>query len=102
MRLPVFAAVLEELCKGRSSRGNRADMISAMAKLIASEACVEIAQVSVRVHGGHGYIKDYHVVRLRREAELNLVGEGTSDIQKLAISRPIKDGSEYGTLGLPL
>ena len=81
MRLPVFAAVLEELCKGRSSRGNRADMISAMAKLIASEVCVEIAQESVRVQGSLTYIKNYHVERLLREATAYQVGEGTSDIK---------------------
>ena len=98
----VAARQITHLAALEKDRGNRADMISAMAKLFASEACVEIAQDSVRVHGGHGYITDYQVERLLREAMLYLVGEGTSDIQKLVISRRIQDGSESGTLGLPL
>ena len=78
----------------------RADMVSAMAKLYASEVCVEICNEAIRVHGGHGYIVDYQVERLMREAILYLVGEGTNDIQKLVIARRIIDGSELSVLGV--
>ena len=61
--------------------GYRADMISAMAKLIASEDCVELAQVSVGVQGSLTYIKDFHVERLLHEATAYHVVEGTSDIK---------------------
>lgn len=81
--------------------GARADMVSAMAKLMASEACVEITQDSMRVHGGHGYIADYQVERLHREAMLYLVGEGTNDINKLVIARRMLDSNEASLLGLP-
>lgn len=97
----VAARQLTLLAAVEKDRGSRADMISAMAKLFASEACVEIAESALRVHGGHGYIADYQVERLMREAMLYLVGEGTSDIQKLVISRRMLDGSESDFLGLP-
>jgi alkylation response protein AidB-like acyl-CoA dehydrogenase len=81
--------------------GGRADMVSAMAKLYASEAAVEITQDAIRVHGGAGYIADYQVERLHREALLYLVGEGTNDINKLVIARRLIDGSEAALLELP-
>ncbi len=80
--------------------GGRADMVSAMAKLYASEAAAEITQDAIRVHGGHGYIADYQVERLHREALLYLVGEGTNDINKLVIARRLREGSETDLLGL--
>lgn len=63
--------------------------ISAMAKLFASEACVEIANEAVQIHGGYGYTKDYPVEKFYRDAKLCTIGEGTSEIQKLVISRAI-------------
>lgn len=80
--------------------GGRADMVSAMAKLYASEAAAEITQDAIRVHGGHGYIADYQVERLHREALLYLVGEGTNDINKLVIARRLREGRETSLLGL--
>jgi len=82
-------------------RNGRADMLSGMAKLYASEACAEIAQEAIRVHGGHGYIADYQVERLLREAILYLVGEGTNDIQKLVIARRMTEGEAKTLLGVP-
>jgi alkylation response protein AidB-like acyl-CoA dehydrogenase len=81
--------------------GARADMISGMAKLFASEACSEITGDALRIHGGYGYIADYAVERLYREAPLYIVGEGTNDIQKLVIARRILEGQEAALLGLP-
>jgi alkylation response protein AidB-like acyl-CoA dehydrogenase len=96
----VAARQMTQLAAIEKERGNRSDMLSAMAKLFASEACAEIAQDALRIHGGHGYIADYQVERFLREAQLYLVGEGTSDIQKLVISRRMQEGGEAGILGL--
>ncbi len=81
--------------------GARADMISGMAKLFASEACRDIADGALRIHGGYGYVADSPVERLYREAPLYIVGEGTNDIQKLVIARRILEGQEAALLGLP-
>lgn len=60
---------------------------SAMAKYYASEACVEIATDAIQVHGGYGYTKDFPVEKFFRDSKLCTIGEGTSEIQKLVISR---------------
>ncbi|MFE3059507.1 acyl-CoA dehydrogenase family protein [Nocardia sp. NPDC059239] len=67
--------------------GERNDVIAGMAKLIASEYCAEVTQDSFRIHGGYGYSKEYEIERLMREAPFLLIGEGTSDIQKMIVSR---------------
>ena len=67
--------------------GTRNDVEAGMAKLIASEYCVEVTQDSFRIHGGYGYSKEYEIERLMREAPFLLIGEGTSEIQKMIISR---------------
>ncbi|HUQ36717.1 MAG TPA: acyl-CoA dehydrogenase family protein [Aestuariivirga sp.] len=97
----VAARQMTLLAAQEKQRGNRADMVSAMAKLFASETCTDLTQEALRVHGGHGYISDYPVERFVREALLYLVGEGTNDIQKLVINRRLQEGSENGLLGLP-
>lgn len=61
----------------------------AMAKLYASEVAMETAIEAVQVHGGNGYVKDYHVERLMRDAKITQIYEGTSEIQKIVISRSI-------------
>jgi len=67
--------------------------IAAMAKYKASEIAVEIATESVQVFGGYGYTKDYPVEKFYRDSKLLTIGEGTSEIQKLVISRKIIDES---------
>jgi len=67
--------------------GKRNDVEAGMAKLLASEYCVEVTQESFRIHGGYGYSKEYEIERLMREAPFLLIGEGTSEIQKTIISR---------------
>ena len=62
---------------------------SAMAKLFASSAAMEITTEAVQVHGGYGFVKEYHVERLMRDAKITQIYEGTSEIQKLVISREI-------------
>lgn len=62
---------------------------SAMAKLYASEISVEVANEGVQIHGGYGYTKDYPAEKFYRDAKLCTIGEGTSEIQKLVISRNI-------------
>lgn len=61
----------------------------AMAKMFASEACVRIANEAVQIHGGYGYTKDFPVEKYYRDAKLCTIGEGTTEIQKLVISRNI-------------
>ncbi len=67
--------------------GARNDVEAGMAKLLASEYCVEVVQEAFRIHGGYGYSKEYEIERLMREAPFLLIGEGTSEIQKTIISR---------------
>ncbi|SHG35435.1 acyl-CoA dehydrogenase family protein [Streptoalloteichus hindustanus] len=67
--------------------GQRNDVEAGMAKLIASEYCAEVTQDAFRIHGGYGYSKEYEIERLMREAPFLLIGEGTSEIQKMIISR---------------
>ncbi len=63
--------------------------ISAMSKMFASEACVRIANDAVQIHGGYGYTKDFPVEKFYRDAKLCTIGEGTTEIQKVVISRNI-------------
>lgn len=63
--------------------------ISAMAKYYASEVCVEVATDAVQIFGGYGYTKDFPVEKFYRDSKLCTIGEGTSEIQKLVISREI-------------
>jgi len=62
---------------------------SAMAKLYASKTAMAVTVEAVQVHGGYGYVKEYHVERLMRDAKITQIYEGTSEIQKLVISRNI-------------
>jgi alkylation response protein AidB-like acyl-CoA dehydrogenase len=67
--------------------GQRNDVEAGMAKMLASEYCNEVVEASFRIHGGYGYSKEYEIERLYREAAFMLIGEGTSDIQKMIIGR---------------
>lgn len=63
---------------------------ASMAKLFASELAVRAADEAVQIHGGYGYIKEYHVERFLRDAKLMTIGEGTSEIQRIIIARELK------------
>ncbi|WP_421919502.1 acyl-CoA dehydrogenase [Marinifilum sp.] len=64
---------------------------SAMAKLYAAETAMKVSTEAVQIHGGYGYVKEYHVERLMRDAKLTQIYEGTSEIQKIVISRGLID-----------
>ncbi len=69
--------------------------IAAMAKLYASEVAMKHTVEAVQIHGGYGYVKEYHVERLMRDAKITQIYEGTSEIQRLVISRAILNGELY-------
>ena len=69
--------------------GDNYDLSGAMAKLYASQIAMETAVEAVQIHGGNGYVKEYHVERLMRDAKITQIYEGTSEIQKIVISRSI-------------
>ena len=71
-------------------QGHKVTRESAMAKLFASETAVEVATDGVQIHGGYGYTKDYPAEKYFRDSKLCTIGEGTSEIQKLVISRDFK------------
>ena len=68
-------------------KGERSDTEAAMAKLAASEAGHKNAEDSLRIHGGFGFSKEYEIERIYRDAPLLLIGEGTSDIQRMGIAK---------------
>lgn len=70
-------------------QGNNYDLSGAMAKLYAAETAMEVTVEAVQIHGGNGFVKDYHVERLMRDAKITQIYEGTSEIQKIVISRSI-------------
>ncbi len=65
------------------------DQSSAMAKVFSSEAAMRISTEAVQIHGGYGFVKEYHVERLMRDAKITQIYEGTSEIQRIVISRSI-------------
>lgn len=71
----------------KKDAGERCDLEAGMAKLFASEACEEVALEAMRVLGGYGYTQEFPVERFYRDAPLMIIGEGTSEIQKLVIAR---------------
>ncbi|MBI5217722.1 MAG: acyl-CoA dehydrogenase family protein [Bacteroidia bacterium] len=64
-------------------------VISAMAKQYCADIAMEVTTEAVQIHGGYGYVKEYHVERLMREAKLTQIYEGTSEVQKIVISRSL-------------
>ena len=71
--------------------GERADLEAGMAKLYASEMCLQVAVDAMRVHGGYGYSTEFPVERYYRDAPLMIIGEGTNEIQRLVIARRLLD-----------
>jgi len=69
--------------------GKNYDLSGAMAKLFASQTAMDTAIEAVQIHGGNGYVKEYHVERMMRDAKITQIYEGTSEIQKIVISRSI-------------
>ena len=82
-RLMVYKAALDK------DQGGDYDLSGAMAKLYASQVAMDTTIEAVQIHGGNGYVKEYHVERLMRDAKITQIYEGTSEIQKIVISRSI-------------
>lgn len=78
-------------------------MVSSMAKVFASEVAMRQTVEAVQVHGGYGYVKEYHVERLMRDAKITQIYEGTSEIQRIVIARNILKGQLYAPIwnGIP-
>ena len=90
MATQVDAARLLTLRAARlKDAGERSDLEAGMAKLFASEAGRFCVEESFRIHGGYGYSKEYEIERLYRDAPLLLIGEGTSEIQRMVIGRKL-------------
>lgn len=90
MATKVEAARLLTLKAARlKDAGERSDLEAGMAKLYASEAGKEVVEDAFRIHGGYGYSKEYEIERLYRDAPLLLIGEGTSEIQRMVIGRKL-------------
>jgi alkylation response protein AidB-like acyl-CoA dehydrogenase len=70
-------------------RGERAGLESSMAKLWASESCGRIVDRMLQLHGGYGYVKDYPIERYYRDARITRIYEGTSEVQRIVISREV-------------
>jgi len=83
------ARLLLQKAAAKKDRGERCDLEAGMAKLFASETCQEVTLEAMRIHGGFGYTKDFNVERYYRDAPFMLVGEGTSEIQRLIIARQL-------------
>ncbi|ATA77610.1 Acyl-CoA dehydrogenase [Capnocytophaga canimorsus] len=71
------------------NEGRNVTKLGAMAKMYASEVCVRVATDAIQIHGGYGYTKDFPVEKFFRDSKLCTIGEGTTEIQKLVISRNI-------------
>jgi alkylation response protein AidB-like acyl-CoA dehydrogenase len=69
--------------------GGNYSLIGSMAKQYAADIAMEVTTEAVQIHGGYGYVKEYHVERLMREAKLTQIYEGTSEVQKIVISRTL-------------
>jgi len=70
-------------------QGNSYDLSGAMAKYYAAEMAMRVTTEAVQIHGGYGYVKEYHVERMMRDAKITQIYEGTSEIQQIVISRAI-------------
>ncbi|RQP08957.1 MAG: acyl-CoA dehydrogenase [Chryseobacterium sp.] len=82
-RMLCFKAAVEK------DEGKDISESGAMAKLFASQTAMDVTVEAVQIHGGYGYVKEYHVERLMRDAKITQIYEGTSEIQKIVISRSI-------------
>jgi alkylation response protein AidB-like acyl-CoA dehydrogenase len=83
------ARLLTQRAARLKDAGERSDLEAGMAKLFASEAGRFCVEESFRIHGGYGYSKEYEIERLYRDAPLLLIGEGTSEIQRMVIGRKL-------------
>jgi alkylation response protein AidB-like acyl-CoA dehydrogenase len=83
------ARLLTYQAAAKKDRGERCDIEAGMAKLFASETCLEVSTEAMRILGGYGYTKEFPVERYFRDAPLMIIGEGTNEIQRLVIARQL-------------
>ena len=88
-RLLVYQAAIAK------DKGLNYDTLSSMAKLYASKVAMEQTVEAVQIHGGYGFVKEYHVERLMRDAKITQIYEGTSEVQKIVLSRALLKGDLY-------
>ncbi|NIJ44659.1 hypothetical protein FHR24_001098 [Wenyingzhuangia heitensis] len=81
--------LLTHKAAAKKELGEKMTTIGAMAKMFASETCVKVANEAVQIHGGYGYTKEFPVEKFYRDSKLCTIGEGTTEIQKVVISRNI-------------
>jgi len=81
------ARLMTQMAAQKKDAGERSDIEAGMAKLFATETCFEVVTKAMRIHGGYGFSKEYLVEQLYRDAPLLIIGEGTSEIQKMIIGR---------------
>lgn len=98
-QLTAARALTREAVRQKNLRG-RADMMASMAKLFASEAAMTITQEAMRVLGGYGYVSDFPIERLYREAPLYALTEGTNEIQRMIIARMLTQPEGPSQIGL--
>lgn len=79
------------MLQGSLKKDNNEDYVraSAIAKLYSSKVAMETSIEAVQIHGGYGYVREYHVERMMRDAKITQIYEGTSEIQKIIISRKL-------------
>ena len=83
------ASLLTQKASEMKNKNLNVTKAGAMAKLFASETCVKVASESVQIHGGYGFTKDFPVEKFYRDSKLCTIGEGTSEIQRIVISRSV-------------
>ena len=88
MQIEASELLIHEACHLKNN-GQNVNKVSAMAKYYASETCVRVSTEAVQIFGGYGYTKDFPVEKFYRDSKLCTIGEGTSEIQKLVISRAV-------------
>jgi alkylation response protein AidB-like acyl-CoA dehydrogenase len=85
----VAAHQMMVLAARRKDEGGQTDVEAGMAKYLAAEYCKEVVEDAFRIHGGYGYSTEYEIERLYRDAPMLLIGEGTSEVQKMIIGQRI-------------
>ena len=88
MRVAGLRALLQAAAAAKD-RGQKIGQFSSMAKLMASETAMWVTTQAVQIFGGYGYVKDYPVERLMRDAKVTEIYEGTSEIQRIVIARAL-------------
>jgi alkylation response protein AidB-like acyl-CoA dehydrogenase len=85
----VSRLLIYQACWAKEMKDPDAAVLASVAKVFASESATQISSMAVQVHGGYGYIKEFAVERLYRDAKLGEIGEGTSEIQRVLIAKDL-------------